>query len=90
MFPTFAETNREEMLKYFREMNLHRRVEITCDEIYKMKEVRGFCHLMDGQVYIALIHFIRKQSLWDQKLEFPEMIISLLHTVAMDSCWEEE
>jgi hypothetical protein len=39
----------------FYEMNLHRRVEIACDEIYKLKEVRGFCHLMDGQVLLFLI-----------------------------------
>jgi pyruvate dehydrogenase E1 component alpha subunit len=42
------------MLKYYREMHLHRRVEIMCDEIYKKKEVRGFCHLMDGQEAVSV------------------------------------
>jgi len=42
------------MLKYFREMHLHRRVEIPCDESYKMKEIRGFCHLMDGQEGVSV------------------------------------
>ena len=55
--PTKAETNRDELLKYFREMNLQRRIEIMCDEVYKMKEVRGFCHLMDGQVLTTSFTF---------------------------------
>lgn len=41
-------------MKYFREMHYQRRVEITCDEIYKRKEVRGFCHLMDGQEAVSV------------------------------------
>lgn len=52
--PTTAETNRDELLKYYHEMNLQRRVEIMCDQIYKMKEVRGFCHLMDGQEAVSV------------------------------------
>lgn len=52
--PEKAETNRDEILAYFREMNLQRRVEISCDQIYKMKEVRGFCHLMDGQEAVSV------------------------------------
>lgn len=55
--PTQAETNKEELLTYFREMQRQRRVEICCDEIYKKKEVRGFCHLMDGQVFSTLFIF---------------------------------
>ncbi len=54
IFPKVAETTDEELMKYYREMILHRRVEITCDEIYKKKEVRGFCHLMDGQEAVSV------------------------------------
>ena len=42
------------MLKYYHEMNFQRRVEIMCDQIYKKKEVRGFCHLMDGQEAVSV------------------------------------
>lgn len=52
--PTEAKTTRDEMLHYYREMNFQRRVEIMCDEIYKKKEVRGFCHLMDGQEAVSV------------------------------------
>eukprot|EP00831_Metopus_contortus_P030028 TRINITY_DN24680_c0_g1_i5.p1 TRINITY_DN24680_c0_g1~~TRINITY_DN24680_c0_g1_i5.p1 ORF type:complete len:351 (-),score=22.84 TRINITY_DN24680_c0_g1_i5:41-1093(-) len=46
--------NADELMKIYREMILHRRVEIQCDEIYKKKEVRGFCHLMDGQEGVSV------------------------------------
>lgn len=49
-----AETTGEELMSYYRMMQLQRRVEITCDEIYKKKEVRGFCHLMDGQEAVTV------------------------------------
>jgi pyruvate dehydrogenase E1 component alpha subunit len=60
-----AYTNREELLKYWREMQVQRRVEITCDEIYKKKEVRGFCHLMDGQVCLSLSYPLGSRQCWN-------------------------
>jgi len=43
------ETNKEECLKFFREMALYRRFEIMADTLYKQRLIRGFCHLYDGQ-----------------------------------------
>jgi len=47
-------TTKEEMLKFYREMSLYRRVEIVADNMYKQRLIRGFCHLYDGQEAIIV------------------------------------
>ena len=49
-----ATVDKDELFHAFKQMYTIRRMEISCDTEYKARNIRGFCHLSDGQEAIPV------------------------------------
>jgi len=47
-------STREDLLDYYRQMTLIRRLELAADDAYKARNIRGFLHLYNGQEAVAV------------------------------------
>lgn len=45
--------SKENLLKWYKQMTVIRRMEQAADALYKQKLIRGFCHLAIGQVSVV-------------------------------------
>ncbi|MCO5610778.1 hypothetical protein L7F22_065019 [Adiantum nelumboides] len=52
--PVESHTSKNELLQMYTDMLTIRRMEISADLLFKSQQVRGFCHLYDGQEAVAI------------------------------------
>ena len=51
--PTESTVSKEELYGLWLQMATMRRMEVMADQLYKKRDIRGFCHLGDGQEGVA-------------------------------------
>lgn len=42
--------SKAESIEYYKQLKTIRSMELECDKMFKSRQIRGYCHLYDGQV----------------------------------------
>lgn len=68
---------KKEALDYYEKMQAIRKLELMAGNMYKEKDIRGFCHLMNGQVSLSF-SFIQIKEINDTKQNWKLRKLSVL------------